>query len=118
MVSSSHKRRTGRFAVRGGVPVLDAARIRMGRRVRVACDASQAPVSIQVLEPTSWSEISSSGGSVGKPHHERPQNDDLVITASIKVNLLLLIGKVAACVMAVSPVIVATLVDSTVDVLV
>lgn len=67
-------------------------------------------VSIQVLEP--------SPSSISGHAHEKPQNDDRVIVASIKMNLLLLVGKVLACAMATSPVIVATLVDSTIDVLV
>ena len=99
---------------------MNADRGYMGRRTRVAAARGKEIdlVSVQVIEPTQWSEVTSSSGSGIKAHHEQPQNDDLVITASIKMNLLLLIGKVAACVMILSPVIVASLIDSAVDVLV
>lgn len=67
-------------------------------------------VSIHVFhEPTP----SSAGGA-----HELPQNDERIIVYSIRFNSMLLVGKVAACFLAVSPVIVATLLDSSVDVLV
>ena len=48
------------------------------------------------------------------------QSDDAVIRASIKMNTLLLLGKVVASVITTrtSPVIVATLVDSAIDVLI
>jgi len=47
-----------------------------------------------------------------------PQNDEHVIRASVCVNLLLLIGKGVACLESSSPAILASLVDSSVDVLV
>ena len=46
------------------------------------------------------------------------QNDDVVIKASLWVNMLLLVGKALACAWSSSPAILASLVDSTVDVLV
>ena len=48
----------------------------------------------------------------------KPQNDGSLIQASVKVNTILLIGKALATVMSSSPAILASLVDSAVDVLV
>ena len=47
-----------------------------------------------------------------------PQNDDKMILASVRMNTLLLLGKLAAAVMSLSPAILASLIDSGVDVLV
>ncbi|KAL1515394.1 hypothetical protein AB1Y20_002022 [Prymnesium parvum] len=66
-------------------------------------------VSIQLLEPTA---------SVCGPAYEHPQNDELVIKASLRVNAALLLGKATTCVMSPSPAIIASFLDSAVDSLV
>ena len=65
-------------------------------------------VSLHLLEPS---------GSVSGTY-PRTQNDDLVIRASLRVNMILLLGKGFACAISSSPAILASLVDSSVDVLV
>lgn len=51
-------------------------------------------------------------------HLEQPQNDASMIRASVRMNTILLVGKAAAAGMSSSPAILASLVDSAVDVLV
>ena len=67
-------------------------------------------VSIQLLEPTP--------SVCGSGSLDRVENDDRVITASLRVNSILLLGKASTCVMSPSPAIIASFLDSAVDVLV
>ena len=69
-------------------------------------------VAIELHEANSVT-ITSLGAVVGHPQH-----DESMIRASVQMNVILLVGKAAAAVMSSSPAILASLVDSSVDVLV
>eukprot|EP00966_Prymnesium_polylepis_P336062 7391390-Prymnesium_polylepis.1 len=68
-------------------------------------------VSIMLHEPSP----SVAGSANAKMH---PQNDESVIRASLQVNTVFVLGKASTCVMSPSPVIIASFLDSAVDVLV